>query len=147
LCKDLTIAIHRLSETIGIVADMADGIRSGSEEITRQPTTCRAGSNKGNLKERLLPQSNYGTSERADGGVCRRVVSITHSTAQHMSEIVGSAIVAMDRIDRSSEEIGGIIGMIGANHLDSMIEAKIHIIAVCWRHRRVSISVRIRKTK
>jgi dihydrodipicolinate synthase/N-acetylneuraminate lyase len=41
-----------------------------------------------------------------------------------MSEIVGSAIVAMDRIDKSSEEIGRIIGMIGANHLDSMIEAK-----------------------
>jgi hypothetical protein len=69
LRKDLTIAIHTLSETIGIVADMADGIRSGSEEITRQPTTCRAGPNKGNLKERLLPQSNYGTGERADGGV------------------------------------------------------------------------------
>jgi hypothetical protein len=56
---------------------------------------------------------------------CRRIVSITQSTAQHMSEIVGSAIVAMDRIDKSSEEIGGMIGMIGANHLDSMIEAKI----------------------
>lgn len=117
LREDFNIAINTLSETIGVVASTAEGIRSGSEEITQaaDDLSRRTEQQAASLEETAaaLNQITATVKQTADGaGLARQIVSPAQTNAQHMTQIVCSAIEAMNRIDKSSDEIGQIIGMI-----------------------------------
>jgi methyl-accepting chemotaxis protein len=114
---DFNLAMDKLLEAMRAVADATGGIRSGAGEITQaaDDLSRRTEHQAASLEQTAaaLDQITATVKRTAEGaGNARRIVSTSQRNAEHMSQVVGAAVVAMNRVDKSSTEISQIIGMI-----------------------------------
>jgi methyl-accepting chemotaxis protein len=114
---DFNCAIDKLRETISVVASTAESIRLGTEEITQaaDDLSHRTERQAATLEQTAtaLNQITATVKRTAEGAaVARQIVSTAKTNSGHMSQIVGSAVEAMNRIDKSSDEIAQIISII-----------------------------------
>ena len=110
-------AMKRLQDTIIIVANNTSAIRSGTGEISSaaDDLSLRAEQQAASLEETAaaLDEITATVRKTADGSKhVRDVVAATKQGAEHSGRIVRQAIEAMTGIERSSVQIGRIIGVI-----------------------------------
>jgi methyl-accepting chemotaxis protein len=117
LGEDFNSAVNTLQKTITVIDGAANSISAGSGEITQasDDLSRRTEQQAANLEQTAaaLDQITATVGKAAEGAVqARQVVSAAKSDAEHSSVVVGQAITAMDRIEKSAQEIGNIIGVI-----------------------------------
>jgi methyl-accepting chemotaxis protein len=100
-----------------VVAGNAQGIRSGAGEISTaaDDLSRRTEQQAASLEETsaALDQITATVRKTAEGaGHARQVVSSAKQQAQLSGEVVGNAVAAMGHIEKSSAQIGQIIGVI-----------------------------------
>lgn len=109
--------LHSLSGTLGRIADVADQVRNGSAEISSaaQDLSGRAEAQAATLEQSAaalneLNESVRSTAERARNA--EHVSRENRSIAESGVTVVQDAVVAMKGIEKSSEQITRIIGVI-----------------------------------
>lgn len=109
--------LHSLSGTLGRIADVADQVRNGSAEISSaaQDLSGRAEAQAATLEQSAaalneLNESVRSTAERARSA--EHVSRENRSIAESGVTVVQDAVVAMKGIEKSSEQITRIIGVI-----------------------------------
>ena len=114
---DFNLSIEKLQKTMLGISKAADAIRTGIGEITSasDDLSRRTEHHAASLEETAAALNHITDTVRqtADGAThARAVVSNTRSDALGSAEIVRQAIAAMAEIEKSSREIGSIIGVI-----------------------------------
>ena len=114
---DFNRAIAQIEEAILGVVECADGIRIGSKEIsTASDDLARRTEQQAASLEELAATLDLitGTVKRAadSTGRAREVVGMARSGAEASSEVVRKAVEAMGGIEKSSQQISQIIGVI-----------------------------------
>ncbi|MGP1356447.1 methyl-accepting chemotaxis protein [Roseicyclus sp.] len=109
--------IDRIGDVMGRVTSIAEGVRSGSQAITQasRDLSARTESQAATLEESAaalnqLTVSVRSTAERAAGAETASTQNRTF--AETGAEVVGQAVEAMQGIEKSSEQITRIIGVI-----------------------------------
>ncbi len=119
--EDLRLAFNRvansLSATMQRIVGVADQVRGGSEEITSasQDLASRAETQAATLEQSAAALNELTESVRSTAGLAKEAEHATQSnrvTAEQGAEIVRNAIGAMQKIEKSSEQITRIIGVI-----------------------------------
>ena len=114
---DFNAAIEQLSGAMKAVIDSADAIASGSGEIATasDDLSHRTEQQAASLEEAAaaLDEITATVGKAADGAKhAREIVLEAKHDAERSSDVVRKAVDAMGRIERSSAEIGKIIGVI-----------------------------------
>jgi len=115
--KDFNAAQEKLRSTIQEIAEGVDLVASGGQEIASasEDLSNRTEQQAASLEETAaaLDQVTATVKKTTDGAKhARAVVSEARVDAEKSSDIVRRAVEAMGRIDKSSHEIGQIIGVI-----------------------------------
>jgi methyl-accepting chemotaxis protein len=110
-------AIAKLRETMSVVTNNTQTIRSGTQEIATASADLsrRTEHQAATLEETAAALDNITTTVRksADGAKhANEVVATANQAAENGSAVVRQAIDAMDGISKSSQQIGQIIGVI-----------------------------------
>ncbi|WP_425995897.1 methyl-accepting chemotaxis protein [Caulobacter sp. DWR1-3-2b1] len=110
-------AMTKLQDTMKVIVGNADGIRSGSREITNASDDMarRTEQQAAGLEETAaaLEEITATVKRTAEGTQeARQVVAAAKVDAETGGEIVGKAITAMGAIEQSSSQISQIIGVI-----------------------------------
>ena len=117
LRADFNAAMATLQETMTVIGGATLGIRSGADEITQasDDLSRRTEQQAASLEETAaaLDQITATVRKTAEGAsTARNVVSTAKRDAEHSGNVVRDAISAMSEIEKSSSEIGNIIGVI-----------------------------------
>jgi methyl-accepting chemotaxis protein len=117
LRHDFNAAMEKLQQTMTVIGGATHGILSGAEEITHasDDLSKRTEQQAASLEETAaaLDEITATVRKTAEGAsTAREVVSIAKKDAEHSGAVVRNAIAAMSEIERSSTEIGSIIGVI-----------------------------------
>lgn len=117
LREDFNSAILELSRTIGGVADHAAGLSDGARDVTQasDDLSRRTEGQAATLEQTAAALNDITRSVKAaaDGAAdVKRFVSETKDKAHASGSLIGSAASAMSGIERQSEEITKIIGVI-----------------------------------
>jgi methyl-accepting chemotaxis protein len=117
LGEDFNSAVNTLQKTMTVIDSTAKSISAGSGEITQASDDLarRTEQQAANLEQTAaaLDQITATVGKTAEGAIqARQVVSAAKSDAERSGSVVSQAITAMDRIEKSSQEIGAIIGVI-----------------------------------
>ena len=117
LRSDFNAAMQALQETMTVIGGATQGIHSGSGEITQasDDLSKRTEQQAASLEETAaaLDQITATVRKTAEGAsTARDVVSVARRDAEHSGAVVQDAIAAMAEIEKSSAEIGNIIGVI-----------------------------------
>ncbi len=117
LRADFNVAVENLCKTLQVIATNALGIQSGSGEITAAADDLarRTEQQAASLEQTAaaLDQITATVRQTAEGtDNARRVVSTARKEAETSGSVVLEAVKAMDAIEKSSSEIGQIIGVI-----------------------------------
>ncbi|PNG24410.1 methyl-accepting chemotaxis protein [Methylocella silvestris] len=117
LRADFNAAVARLQETLASVRSNTDGIASGSGEIASaaDDLSRRTEQQAAGLEETAatLDEITATVKNTAEGALrAQSVVSAAKADADHSGEVVREAINAMGEIEKSSRQIGQIIGVI-----------------------------------
>ncbi|VFU09106.1 Chemoreceptor McpA [Methylocella tundrae] len=117
LRTDFNAAVDKLQQTMVSIRSNTDGIASGSGEIASaaDDLSRRTEQQAAGLEETAatLDQITATVKNTADGALrAQTVVSAAKSDADHSGEVVREAITAMGEIEKSSKQIGQIIGVI-----------------------------------
>jgi len=117
LKDDFNIAIAELEAAIDGVATRASSIAtgtreiaSGSDELARRTETQAAALEESAAALASITETMQGAAKATDHA--RSVVTIAKKDAEKSSEIVKSTVAAMANIEKSSQQIGQIIGVI-----------------------------------
>ncbi|MEC5292498.1 methyl-accepting chemotaxis protein, partial [Aurantimonas sp. C2-3-R2] len=110
-------SVGKLEDAIGNVVTSIGSIRSGLQEINTASNDLaqRTEQQAANLEETVaaLGEVTTAVNETADGaGKAQTAASSARGKAQKGGEIVGQAVAAMSQIEKSSEQINQIIGVI-----------------------------------
>ncbi len=114
---DFNGAMEKLQETMKVVAANAQGIRSGTDEISQasDDLSRRTEQQAASLEETAaaLDQITATVRRTADGAnQAREVVSAAKADAEHSGQVVRDAVAAMSEIEKSAQQISQIIGVI-----------------------------------
>ncbi|MDN2583344.1 PAS domain-containing methyl-accepting chemotaxis protein, partial [Aquibium sp. ELW1220] len=114
---DFIKAMDALQGAMASIAKSAETVRSGTSEIMRasDDLSKRTEQNAASLEETAaaLNELTETVRQTADGArKADRTVASTRSDAEKSGEIVRQAITAMEQIEKSSSQIGQIIGVI-----------------------------------
>jgi methyl-accepting chemotaxis protein len=114
---DFNGAMQTLQETMTVIGGATLGIRSGADEITQasDDLSKRTEQQAASLEETAAALDEITATVRrtAEGAeTARSVVSTAKQGAEHSGRVVHDAIAAMAEIEKSSSEIGSIIGVI-----------------------------------
>ena len=117
LRTDFNGAVARLRETMASIAATTDGIDNGADEISHAANNLsrRTEHQAASLEETAAALDEITATVRKTAGVAREaseVVTLTRAQAESSGTVVESAVAAMSEIERSSAEIGQIIGVI-----------------------------------
>lgn len=117
LRTDFNAAVEKLQQTMMSIRSNTDGIASSSGEIASaaDDLSRRTEQQAAGLEETAatLDQITATVKNTADGALrAQTVVSAAKSDADHSGEVVREAITAMGEIEKSSTQIGQIIGVI-----------------------------------
>ena len=117
LRADFNGAVGKLQDAMTVIVGNADGIRAGSREITNASDDMarRTEQQAASLEETAaaLEEITATVKRTADGAKeARRVVGAAKSDAENGGEVVANAVEAMGEIEKSSAQIGNIIGVI-----------------------------------
>jgi len=117
LRSDFNTAVGKLKETMKIISSNTGAIRSGSNEISNaaQDLSHRTGQQAASLEETAAALDEITATVRttAEGAInARDVVGHAKIDADRGGEVAGHAIAAMNEIEKSSEQISQIIGVI-----------------------------------
>ncbi len=117
LRSDFNAAMERMQDAIAQVAATANGIRSGSGEITSasDDLSRRTEQQAASLEETAAALDEITATVRrtAEGaGQAARVVQAAKADAQRSGEVVRDAVAAMSEIESSARQISQIIGVI-----------------------------------
>ena len=117
LRADYNQAILRLRDTLLTVADTAKSIDSGSSEISHSAhdLSLRTEKQAASLEETAaaldeITSNVASASSRAEEA--QQVAVAANSSAEHSARVVETAVDAMQKIEKSSQEISNIIGVI-----------------------------------
>ena len=115
--QDFNAAVEKLQVTLQVIVANTQGIRSGSGEITSaaDDLSRRTEQQAASLEQTAaaldeITATVRKTAESADHA--RRVVSAAKGEAETSGAVVQKAVAAMDAIEKSSSQIGQIIGVI-----------------------------------
>jgi len=114
---DFNAAVGKLKETMKIVSNNTGAIRLGSNEISNaaQDLSQRTGQQAASLEETAaaLDEITATVRKTAEGAInARDVVGTAKMDADRGGEVANHAIAAMNEIEKSSEQISQIIGVI-----------------------------------
>ena len=114
---DFNGAIAQLEEAMGAIVHAASGIGAGSDEIASaaDDLSRRSEQQAASLEETAAALDEItATVKRASGGAneASKVVGSTRADAERSSIVVRNAVEAMNQIEKSSQSIGQIIGVI-----------------------------------
>ncbi|MEI4471166.1 methyl-accepting chemotaxis protein [Frigidibacter sp. MR17.24] len=114
---DFNRAMAQLSETIGEVAERTDSLSSGSTEISTsaEDLSRRAERQAATLEQTAaaLDQLTASVKSAASGAAeAQSAVEVARGAAERSGKIVDDAVLAMEQIEASSQEISRIIGVI-----------------------------------
>jgi methyl-accepting chemotaxis protein len=114
---DFNKAVDALQSALTSIASSAETVRSGTSEIMRasDDLSKRTEQNAASLEETAaaLNELTETVRQTADGArKADQTVTSTRSDAEKSGEIVRQAITAMEQIEKSSAQIGQIIGVI-----------------------------------
>jgi methyl-accepting chemotaxis protein len=114
---DFNAASDKLQETITVISANTQGIRSGGEEISRaaDDLSRRTEQQAASLEETAAALDEITATVRrtAEGAnQASAVVGTAKGDAEHSGEVVRQAVDAMSLIQKSSTQIGQIIGVI-----------------------------------
>jgi methyl-accepting chemotaxis protein len=114
---DFNLAVDALRSALGSIASSAQTVRDGTNEIKRasDDLSRRTEQSAAGLEETAAALSELTETVRqtADGArKADQTVSATQTEAEKSGEIVRQAITAMEQIEKSSAQIGQIIGVI-----------------------------------
>ena len=117
LQDDFNTAMDKLQDTMAVIIANAQGIRSGSDEITvaSDDLARRTEHQAATLEQTAaaLDEITATVRKTADGARdAHQLVSEAENDAQQSHAIVGSAVSAMGQIEDSSREISKIVGII-----------------------------------
>ena len=117
LRADFNAALTKLQDTMKVIVGNADGIRAGSREITKASDDMakRTEQQAAGLEETAaaLEEITATVKRTAQGAQeARRVVDVAKSDAETGGLVVAEAVAAMGEIEKSSSQIGNIIGVI-----------------------------------
>lgn len=117
LRTDFNDALHKLSETITSVIRAAGSIQQGANEISQasDDLSNRTENQAATLEQTAaaLDQLTASVKSAADGAKSvENIVTEAQGEAEQSGKIVGDAIAAMNEIEKSSEHISQIIGVI-----------------------------------
>ena len=117
LRADFNAAMDKLQQTMTVIGGATQGIRSGADEITQasDDLSRRTEQQAASLEETAaaLDQITATVRKTAEGaGTARDVVSTAKRDAEQSGRVVRDATSAMAEIEKSSHEIGSIIGVI-----------------------------------
>jgi methyl-accepting chemotaxis protein len=117
LRADFNGAVAKLQGVMKVIIGNADGIRAGSREITNASDSMakRTEQQAASLEETAaaLEEITSTVKRTADGaGEARRVVDVAKTDAEAGGQVVAEAVAAMGEIEKSSTQIGSIIGVI-----------------------------------
>ncbi|MBG0810700.1 HAMP domain-containing protein [Methylosinus sp. H3A] len=117
LQSDFNSAMGQLESALGVVAAGAEAIQSGSSQISvaADDLARRTEQQAAGLEETAAALEEITTTVKksADGAVhASHIVGSTKTEAEKSGAIVRRAVDAMGRIEKSSQEIGQIIGVI-----------------------------------
>ncbi|MBM7045571.1 methyl-accepting chemotaxis protein [Rhizobium lusitanum] len=117
LRTDFNIAVSQLSETLRSVANAASGIDTGSREVSASANDLskRTEQQAASLEETAAALDQItvnvaNSSKRAEEA--RKTAVLANESAAHSGKVVSNAVDAMQKIERSSNEISNIIGVI-----------------------------------
>ncbi|MCW1918820.1 methyl-accepting chemotaxis protein [Rhodobacter sp. KR11] len=114
---DFNQAAERLSETMAMVVETAESIRSRAREISQssEDLSTRTETQAATLEETAAALDELTASIRSAADRAREVESIVRSArseAEESGKVVAGAVSAMTEIERSSDQISQIIGVI-----------------------------------
>ncbi|MFI5016114.1 MAG: methyl-accepting chemotaxis protein, partial [Hyphomicrobiales bacterium] len=114
---DFNRSVEKLQQTLLTIRSNSDGIKAGTEEISRaaDDMSRRTEQQAASLEETAaaLDQITATVKKTAEGAVhAREVVSTAKIDAEKSGDVVREAIQAMGGIEKSSQQIGQIIGVI-----------------------------------
>ncbi|MFN3549218.1 MAG: methyl-accepting chemotaxis protein [Mesorhizobium sp.] len=114
---DFNRAVDALQAALGSIANSAETVRNGTSEIMRasDDLSKRTEQNAASLEETAAALNELTETVRQTAEGARKAdqtVSATRSDAEKSGEIVREAIIAMEQIEKSSSQIGQIIGVI-----------------------------------
>jgi methyl-accepting chemotaxis protein len=114
---DFNAALTKLQDTMKVIIGNADGIRAGSREITNASDDMarRTEQQAAGLEETAAALEEItSTVKRTAAGAqeARRVVDVAKTDAETGGQVVAEAVAAMGEIEKSSSQIGNIIGVI-----------------------------------
>jgi len=117
LRSDFNAAVSKLKDTMKIVSNNTGAIRLGSNEISSaaQDLSQRTGQQAASLEETAaaLDEITATVRKTAEGAInARDVVGNAKQDADRGGEVASHAISAMNEIEKSSEQISQIIGVI-----------------------------------
>jgi len=117
LRANFNTALTRLQDTMTVIIGNADGIRAGSREITNASDDMakRTEQQAAGLEETAaaLEEITATVKRTAEGAKeARRVVGAAKTDAETGGQVVADAVAAMGEIEKSSAQIGNIIGVI-----------------------------------
>jgi methyl-accepting chemotaxis protein len=117
LASDFNAAVSALRQTIRTVADGASAIRTGSDEISSatDDLSRRTELQAANIEESAaaLEEVTATVNKSVEGAQhARGIVSGMKEKSRQSGEVVGRAVEAMGRIEKSSGEIGRIISVV-----------------------------------
>jgi methyl-accepting chemotaxis protein len=117
LRNDFNGAMDKLQETMKLVSANTNSIRGSTEEITQaaDDLSKRTEQQAASLEETAaaLDQITATVRRTAEGATeARDVVSTAKADAEHSGEVVRQAVEAMSGIEKSSQQISQIIGVI-----------------------------------
>jgi methyl-accepting chemotaxis protein len=117
LRADFNGAAGKLQDAMTVIVGNADGIRAGSREITHASDDMarRTEQQAASLEETAaaLEEITATVKRTADGAKeARRVVGAAKTDAESGGQVVATAVQAMGEIEKSSAQIGNIIGVI-----------------------------------
>ncbi|MBO9544001.1 MAG: Tar ligand binding domain-containing protein [Caulobacter sp.] len=117
LRADFNGAAGKLQDAMTVIVGNADGIRAGSREITNASDDMarRTEQQAASLEETAaaLEEITSTVKRTAEGAKeARRVVGAAKSDAETGGQVVADAVEAMGEIEKSSAQIGNIIGVI-----------------------------------
>ena len=117
LKADFNAAVARLAEALSVIAAATDSLSTGVGEIAQasDDLSLRTEQQAASLEETAAAMDQLTATVRRTAGGARQaseVVGAARGEAQHSGDVVRDAVAAMGEIEKSSRQIGQIIGVI-----------------------------------
>ena len=117
LKADFNAAVARLAEALKVIAEATGSLSTGVNEIAQasDDLSLRTEQQAASLEETAAAMDQLAATVRRTAGGARQaseVVGAARGEAQHSGDVVRDAVAAMGEIEKSSRQIGQIIGVI-----------------------------------